>query len=117
MVAKLKKEKEELYKKVGEMRLKLEKAKLIGKNEMKNNNDSCTDKQNSVKQQKIFGRQQSPVYTSQEIKSKKDNQIMKTMRSEMKLKIYDYSLTDEYYKYYQNMEITSPTSYRPDIDQ
>jgi hypothetical protein len=50
MVAKLKKEKEELYKKVGEMRLKLEKAKLIGKNEMKNNNDSCTDKQNSVKQ-------------------------------------------------------------------
>ena len=42
---------------------------------------------------------------------------MKTMRSEMKLKINDNSLTDEYYKYYQNMEITSPTSYRPDIDQ
>lgn len=31
------------------MRLKLEKAKLIGKNEMKNNNYSCTDKQNSAK--------------------------------------------------------------------
>ncbi len=32
------------------MRLKLEKAKLTSKNEMKNNNDSCTDKQNSIKQ-------------------------------------------------------------------
>ena len=41
-MAKLKKEKEELYKKIGEMRLKFEKSKITSKNEIKNNNDSCT---------------------------------------------------------------------------